>query len=95
MRQIRYAVNSEPGCRVWRNNVGYDSEHAVKYGLAVGSADLIGIAHSKFLALEVKTPTGRASADQVLWLAAVARLGGIAVIVRSVDEALAVVRGLR
>ncbi len=60
-----------------------------RYGLAVGSADIVGIVGPRgtFLALEVKTPTGRVSTEQRQWLAIVNRRGGVARVVRSVEEA--------
>lgn len=65
----------------------------IPVGLCKGSADIIGIRHSdgRFLALEVKTATGRASREQHAFVAAVQAANGIAGIVRSVDEALALV----
>lgn len=84
---------SEAGCVIWRNNVGVLKNAAgipIKFGLCVGSSDLIGIAPSgKFLAVEIKTPTGRATTDQIRFIEAVRRHGGIAGIARSPAEALA------
>jgi hypothetical protein len=87
--EIRLALSDEPGLVMWRNNVGV-AEHRgalVRYGLAVGSSDLIGCLNGRFIALEVKTPTGRASPQQRQWLDLVRRHGGFAAIVRSVEDA--------
>jgi hypothetical protein len=94
---IRLALSDEPGLVLWRNNVGVAELRGarVRYGLAVGSADLIGCLSGRFVALEVKTPVGRASQEQRLWLALVRRNGGFAAIVRSVDEARAAVARAR
>lgn len=55
-----------------------------------GGADLIGIApDGRFLAVEVKTQTGRPSKEQLLFIDAVRNAGGIAGIARSPDDALA------
>lgn len=74
----------------------------IQYGLCVGSSDLIGwrtvtitpeMVGGKvavFLALEVKTPTGRASDEQTNFINTVRRAGGLAGVVRSADEALGV-----
>jgi len=64
-------------------------------GLAVGSSDIVGIApDGRFLAIEVKTPTGRPTKEQLRFIEAVRNAGGIAGIARSVDEALQlIVRG--
>ena len=94
MRAIRAAVNVLPGARFWRNNVGVDSERGVRYGLGIGSADLVGVVHGTFVALEVKTTTGRVSDDQTRWLDAVRRCGGVAEVVRSVEDAVRVVQGV-
>ena len=68
--EIRLALSDEPGLVLWRNNVGIADQRGarVRYGLAVGSADLIGCLNGRFVALEVKTSTGRATPEQRLWL---------------------------
>ena len=94
---IRVALSDEPGLVLWRNNVG-TAEHRgqrVRYGLAPGSADLVGCLDGRFVALEVKTATGRAAPEQKLWLDLVRRYGGFAAIVRSVAEARAAVARAR
>jgi hypothetical protein len=95
--EIRLALSDEPGLVLWRNNTGV-AEHRgarVRYGLAVGSADLIGCLDGRFVALEVKTPTGRASPQQRQWLDLVRRHGGFAAIVRSVEDARAAIARAR
>ena len=94
---------SEIGSTVWRNNTGVLKNEAgipVRFGLCVGSSDLIGITPvtvtedmvgkkvGVFTAVEVKTKTGRVSPDQQRFLAAVRRAGGIAGVARSVQDAL-------
>ncbi|GEM_PF-253835 len=71
----------------------------VTMGLCKGSSDLIGWrvltitpdmvgqTVAQFVALEVKTITGRASPDQRNFLDVVERAGGLAALVRSADEA--------
>jgi len=90
----------EAPCRVWRNNVGMlrDSRGVpVRYGLGVGSPDLVGlvIGSGQFLAVEIKTPVGRLSDEQKAWLATVQKMGGIARVIRSVDQAVELVDELR
>ena len=84
---------SEAGCLIFRNNVGVLKNAAgipIKFGLAVGSSDLIGIAPGgRFLAVEIKTPTGKATTEQLRFIEAVRARGGIAGIARSPAEALA------
>lgn len=95
--EIRQAVNLDGRAVVVRNNTGVGralrSEAKIRYGLGNGGADLVGMLRGsgRVVALEVKTPIGRLSADQVAWLAAVRARGGFAAVVRSVAEALAAV----
>ena len=59
----------------------------MRYGLCKGSSDLIGWTQSgQFLAVEVKGPRGRATVEQLAFVEAVVRAGGVAGICRSVDE---------
>lgn len=89
--KIRQAINLDGRARLVRNSVGFDAERKVRYGLGVGSADLVGCLRGsgRLFALEVKTPEGRLSPEQLAWLGAVQRLGGFAAVVRSVPDALA------
>lgn len=91
---IRVALGREPDLTLWRNNTGALKDangRAVRFGLAVGSSDLIGILApaGRLVALEVKTATGRTSPEQDLFLALVRRRGGFAAVVRSADDAVA------
>jgi len=101
-QDIRLALGQHPGIRAFRNNCGAykdpRSGRLVRYGLATGSADLIGWQtititpdmvgqrFARFLSIEVKTPTGRLSPEQETWRAAVLKAGGIAVVARSVED---------
>jgi len=84
---------SEAGCLIWRNNTGVLKNAAgipIKFGLCVGSSDLIGLTPTgKFLAVEIKTCKGRATPEQLRFIEAVRARGGIAGIARSPAEALA------
>ena len=69
-------------------------------GLHVGSGDLIGWqsrviqpedvgkTFAQFLSVEVKTPTGRVRPEQLHWQSVVNERGGVAIIVRSPEEAI-------
>jgi hypothetical protein len=63
-------------------------------GLCVGSSDLIGYRVvdrvAQFVALEVKSTTGRPTAQQVQFLDHINAVGGCAGIVRSVEDAQSV-----
>lgn len=90
---IRLELGRMPGLRIFRNNSGVaidgESGRAIRYGLARGSSDLVGILAptGRIVCLEVKTPTGRVSREQVMWLQLVRALGGFATVVRSVQDA--------
>jgi len=92
---------SAAGCMVFRNNTGAlpdrtGSGRIVKFGLCNGGSDIIGIAlDGRFLAVECKTATGRASPDQLRFIDAVNKAGGRAGIARSAQEAVDIaMRGL-
>ena len=80
---------------LWRNNTGQDRVTRVRYGLCVGSSDLVGVrrADGKFIALEVKSSTGRTTEEQRMFLRLVFGAGGIAGVVRSLGQARRVVMG--
>jgi hypothetical protein len=93
---IREAVVKLGLALLWRNNVGVASygpfsAGKVRYGLGIGSADLVGvmIGTGRFVAIEVKSPTGRQSTEQKLWGEAVRRAGGIYLLARTPEEAVA------
>ena len=84
---------SQAGCLVWRQDTGAykdpKSGRLIRYGLCKGSSDVIGICpDGTFLAVEVKTKTGRVRPEQETFIAAVKRAGGRAGVARSVSDAL-------
>ena len=101
MNQIREAVTREGSVRIFRNNVGVLPDPRtggyIRFGLAVGSADLIGVLKpdGRFIALEIKTPTGKTTPEQEAWLNTIRSFGGVAEVVRSVDEAMVVIQKAR
>lgn len=106
MNEIQIEISKTKKSLVFRNNVGtaktIDGRY-IKFGLVKGSSDLIGLTQVEvtpkmvgetlavFTALEVKTPTGRATREQLNFIKMVTRLGGIGKIVRSVADALAAI----
>ena len=102
-QQIRLAIGTNPDVRAFRNQCGALPDprtgRLVTFGLAKGSADLIGwrtvtitqaMVGSRlaiFTSIEVKTPTGRIRPEQQAWLDAVTQAGGLAGIARSVTDA--------
>lgn len=100
-QQIRLALGSAPGVRTFRNNVGaykLPDGRVIRYGLITGSGDLIGWRtvtitpdmvgqrFAQFLSVEVKTPKGKPTPEQLIWADNVRKAGGIAVIARSVED---------
>lgn len=71
-----------------------DDPRPLHAGLCVGSSDIIGITQDgRFLAVEVKTPTGRVTEDQIRFIDAIRRKGGVAGVARSVEDALLLLSG--
>ena len=108
-QRIRLALGLRPELRLYRNNCGSlpdpKTGRPVQFGLARGSADLIGWRTvvvtpdmvgqrlAVFTSIEVKTPRGRLTPEQHNWLLAVQTAGGIAGVARSVADALGLVEG--
>lgn len=106
-QQIRLAVGTRSDLRLFRNSVGSLPDprtgRLVTFGLARGSADLIGWRTlvvtpemvgqriAVFTSVEVKTATGRLTPAQHAWLGVVRGAGGIAGVARSVGDALRMV----
>lgn len=106
-QQIRLAVGTRPDARLFRNQVGSLPDprtgRLVTFGLARGSADLIGWRTvvvtpdmvgqrlAVFTSIEIKTPTGRLRPEQQAWLGVVRGAGGIACVARSVEDALQII----
>lgn len=102
-QRIRLALGTRPDARLFRNQVGSLPDprtgRLVTFGLARGSADLIGWRTivvtpdmvgqqlAVFTSIEVKTPTGRVRPEQHAWQRTVSAAGGIAGIARSIQDA--------
>lgn len=91
---------------IYRNNVGVlkDSRGIpVRYGLSIGSCDLIGsltvniggMRIARALAIEVKRPGQKPTAEQVAWMENAIRAGWVVGVVTSVTEAEALVETAR
>ena len=100
-QRIRLACSRGP-VRLWRNNSGalVDQQgRLVRFGLAKGSSDLIGLRSleitpdlvgqrlAQFVALEIKTARGVVSPEQRAFLDLVEQLGGVAAVCRSIEAA--------
>ena len=103
--KVLLAVGGRKDTRLFRNTVGHcetlDGRH-IKYGLCPGSADLIGwhtvvvtsdMVGKKvalFLSIEVKAQKGKGPRpEQLNWLRAVSDAGGMSIVVRSAEQAVA------
>ena len=102
-QRIRLAVGTRSDLRLFRNNTGTLPDprtgRPVQFGLARGSADLIGWRTititpemvgqriAVFTSIEVKTTTGHLTPAQQAWLCTVRTAGGIAGVARSVRDA--------
>lgn len=88
---------SELGYAVFRANVGKFQTKDGRWfdtGLPKGFSDLFAIKNGKIYFLEVKTETGKPTAEQLNFLAVMRdRYGCITGIVRSVEEAVKLVDG--
>ena len=107
-QRIRLALGTRDDLRLFRNQVGQLPDprtgRPVQFGLARGSADLIGFKTVQitpdmfgqhvavFTSIEVKTPTGRLTKPQEAWLNCVDKAGGISGVARSVEDALRIVK---
>lgn len=83
------------GIFAWKNeSVGiYDAKKGVfrrknSIHRIVGTSDILGIFYQRFLAIEVKSKTGKLSDAQCAFLEAVKNNGGIAFVARSVDDVI-------
>lgn len=86
VRQIKEYLKTVKGCFFWK-------EHGGQFGVA-GLPDIILCLNGRFIALEVKTEKGKVSVLQEITLKKIRNAGGIAEVVRSVDEARAVIAKL-
>ena len=67
----------------------------VRYHTVKGCSDILGqLKDGRFLAIEVKRPSGRVTPDQAAFLAQVQQNGGVAFVARSVEEAWKVLDGV-
>ena len=83
VKKIIAYLRTVPGCFCWK-------EHGGMYGTA-GIPDIISCIDGKFIAFEVKTATGKTTALQERTIERIHNAGGVAVVVRSVDDVKAVI----
>ena len=97
LAKVHQALAATGRVVLWRNQTGAlpavgrgGRTYPVRFGLGVGGADLVGLLRpsGRFIALEVKTASGRQSPEQRAWARAVESAGGFYRVVRSVEDAL-------
>lgn len=101
---IRAALAEMPGVALFRNNTGMLQDirrRSIRYGLGIGSPDLVGWVtlneawgtdplpprYARFFALEVKREGQQLGPAQREWLQRINRAGGYAQVVYSVEQA--------
>lgn len=91
-------IGALPDALVLRNNVGGFTDKTgrfVRFGLGVGSPDLVVIMHGRIFGIELKSATGKPSKEQLLCHANWANFGALVFICRDSDEALEAVWQMR
>ena len=83
VKKIISYLRTVQNCFCWK-------EHGGMYGTA-GIPDIISCIDGQFIAFEVKTATGKTTALQDSTIAKIRKAGGVAVVVRSVDDVKAVI----
>ena len=96
MKARALVLLSEHGCFVWNNPTGVATplgrSDTVRYGTP-GAADIVGLLpDGRFLAVEIKTGSGRLSRVQKLWRARCLAVNGVYWVVRSLDQLGALLR---
>lgn len=98
MREILLAIGAVPGLAVWRAAVGVGyvktggQYKPIRFGGVPGQPDILGCYKGRFVGMEVKTPHGRLSAEQIAWAQAITRAGGAWFCVRSPEDAFAALK---
>jgi hypothetical protein len=99
VRGLLGALAMEPGVIAWRNNSGVARVHGstVRYGLGVGSPDIICCVapYGRLVGLEAKAGRGKQEPEQKIWQAAIEEHGGYYDVVRTILEGVGAVRAAR
>ena len=83
VKAIMKYLKTVPCCFAWK-------EHGGMYGTA-GIPDIIACVDGRFYGFEVKTEAGKPTGLQEATIRKILNAGGVAVIVRSVDEVRAII----
>lgn len=75
--------------QVYPRDVLVRNAYPLRAGLCTGSSDGIGFTKDgRFLAIEIKSDKGKPTEEQISFITAVNRVGGIAFVAKSVEEAI-------
>jgi hypothetical protein len=89
---VLIAITAFPGCMAWRQNTGtyrtMDGKRVVKVS-ANGVADIMGVYWGKAIAVETKTANGTLRVSQKRFRNAFEAAGGVYIVARSPEEAIA------
>ena len=92
LAEVLAAIGALPDFRIWRVNTGaarMATGRVVRFGLK-GTADILGLTSTgRFLAIEVKSATGRLRPEQQAFGEMVRRFNGLYLVVRSAEDAVA------
>ena len=95
VKHVLKALAMEPGVTAWRCQSGRRA--GISFGLGKGAADVIACVgpYGRFLAIELKTKTGKQSEAQRHWQIELETMGGVYALCRDVAEARAAVQFTR
>jgi Holliday junction resolvase len=85
--KIKNYLKTVEGCFSWK-------EHGGQFGTA-GIPDIVVCYKGRFVAFEVKTETGRTTVLQEVTIRQIRKAGGTAAVVRSVEDAKAIIQSLQ
>lgn len=88
--EILVAVTSLPGAFFVRQNTGAAKSakgKLIRFGRP-GQPDIVGCYHGRYVAIEVKTKSGRQSPEQRRYQEIIETVGGVYILARSKDEAV-------
>lgn len=96
---VLLAIGRIPGVMVWNNPTGVarpinNPDQIIRFGTP-GAPDIMGVAWSQAVAIEIKTGTGRQKEPQKLFQAAFEKAGGVYRICRSVEDALRLLQEIK
>ena len=85
--KIKNYLKTIPDCFYWK-------EHGGQYGTA-GIPDIIVCYRGRFIAFEVKVGNNQPTVLQALTIRKIIKAGGYALVIRSVDEAMQVIKAFK